>query len=58
MGQIASSNIGYSGGKNDAVYHYHSVYDSFTWMEKCVGPSLSPLSSPRLLGISGPSAFV
>ena len=34
MRQIASGNIGFTGGKGDSVYHYHSVYDSFTWQEK------------------------
>jgi len=32
--QVASGNMGYSGGPKDPVYHYHSIYDSFTWQEK------------------------
>ncbi|WVQ80772.1 hypothetical protein IAT38_002877 [Cryptococcus sp. DSM 104549] len=31
---IASSDLGYTGGPKDAVYHYHSIYDSFTWQQK------------------------
>ena len=25
-------------GPKDAVYHYHSIYDSFTWMDKFADP--------------------
>ncbi|OCF36828.1 membrane protein [Kwoniella heveanensis BCC8398] len=31
---IASSDLGYTGGPKDAVYHYHSIYDSYTWQAK------------------------
>ncbi|AAW40887.2 protein-vacuolar targeting-related protein, putative [Cryptococcus deneoformans JEC21] len=31
---IASSELGHKGGPKDAVYHYHSIYDSFTWQKK------------------------
>ncbi|KAL0250490.1 hypothetical protein I308_102668 [Cryptococcus tetragattii IND107] len=31
---IASSDLGYKSGPQDAVYHYHSIYDSFTWQKK------------------------
>ncbi|KAK8864419.1 hypothetical protein IAR55_001667 [Kwoniella newhampshirensis] len=31
---IASSDMGYGGGPKDPVYHYHSIYDSFTWQQK------------------------
>ncbi|KAJ5788507.1 Peptidase M28 [Penicillium paradoxum] len=31
---IASLDFGFGRGKNDPVYHYHSNYDSFAWMEK------------------------
>ncbi|KIR33868.1 membrane protein [Cryptococcus deuterogattii MMRL2647] len=31
---IASSDLGYKSGPKDAVYHYHSIYDSFTWQKK------------------------
>ncbi|KAI5805092.1 vacuolar protein sorting-associated protein 70 [Geopyxis carbonaria] len=29
---IASLDVGFTDGANDAVYHYHSDYDSFHWM--------------------------
>ncbi|KAH8780867.1 glutamate carboxypeptidase II [Diaporthe sp. PMI_573] len=29
---ISSVDVGSSGGANDAVYHYHSNYDSYHWM--------------------------
>ena len=35
---IPSMDFGYGNGKNDAVYHYHSNYDSFGWMEKYGDP--------------------
>ncbi|KAJ5769658.1 hypothetical protein N7520_004217 [Penicillium odoratum] len=31
---IASLNFGFGPAANDPVYHYHSNYDSFAWMEK------------------------
>lgn len=31
---IASLDFGFGRGANDPVYHYHSNYDSFAWMEK------------------------
>nr|KIR50369.1 membrane protein [Cryptococcus bacillisporus CA1280] len=31
---IASSDLGYKSGPKDAVYHYHSIYDSYTWQKK------------------------
>ncbi|KAJ5308897.1 hypothetical protein PENANT_c013G05105 [Penicillium antarcticum] len=31
---IASLDFGFGRGKTDPVYHYHSNYDSFEWMEK------------------------
>ncbi|KAJ5917723.1 Peptidase M28 [Penicillium verhagenii] len=31
---IASLDFGFGRGQNDPVYHYHSNYDSFAWMEK------------------------
>ncbi|KAI5960832.1 VPS70 [Candida pseudojiufengensis] len=31
---IPSFDLGFSGGKNDPIYHYHSNYDSYHWMEK------------------------
>lgn len=34
--QIASSDLAYKSGPKDAVYHYHSIYDSFTWQKEYV----------------------
>lgn len=31
---VASGDIGYTGGPKTPVYHYHSIYDSFTWQDK------------------------
>ncbi|KAI5950120.1 VPS70 [Candida jiufengensis] len=31
---IPSFDLGFSGGKKDPIYHYHSNYDSYHWMEK------------------------
>lgn len=31
---IASLDFGFGRGDNDPVYHYHSNYDSFAWMDK------------------------
>ena len=36
---ISSLDIGFGPGENDPVYHYHSNYDSFHWMEKFGDPS-------------------
>ena len=30
---IASSDVGFSRGRDDPVYHYHSIYDSEYWQE-------------------------
>jgi N-acetylated-alpha-linked acidic dipeptidase len=35
---IASIDFGYGAGPTDPVYHYHSNYDSFGWMEKFGDP--------------------
>ncbi|EIW70651.1 hypothetical protein TREMEDRAFT_29057 [Tremella mesenterica DSM 1558] len=35
---IASTSLGFSSGPKDPVYHYHSTYDTFTWMEKYGDP--------------------
>ncbi|KZW04009.1 Zn-dependent exopeptidase [Exidia glandulosa HHB12029] len=35
---IASSDGGFGGAKGDAVYHYHSVYDSERWQEVYADP--------------------
>ncbi|KAI3406122.1 VPS70 [Candida oxycetoniae] len=31
---IPSVDLGFTGGKDDPIYHYHSNYDSYHWMEK------------------------
>ncbi|CDK27325.1 unnamed protein product [Kuraishia capsulata CBS 1993] len=36
---IPSLDIGFDSGKNDAVYHYHSNYDSYHWMHTFVDPN-------------------
>jgi N-acetylated-alpha-linked acidic dipeptidase len=35
---IASIDMGAGGGPNDPVYHYHSNYDSYAWMERFGDP--------------------
>ncbi|KAL4881239.1 hypothetical protein BJY04DRAFT_61961 [Aspergillus karnatakaensis] len=35
---IPSYDLGFSRGRNDPVYHYHSNYDSFDWMQKYGDP--------------------
>ena len=35
---VASSDFGFGNGPKDAVYHYHSNYDSFAWMERFGDP--------------------
>lgn len=35
---IASTDFSFGGGPNDAVYHYHSIYDSHTWLAKYGDP--------------------
>ena len=31
---VPSVDLGFAGGPHDAVYHYHSNYDSFAWMDR------------------------
>ena len=31
---VPSVDLGFGGGPHDAVYHYHSNYDSFAWMDR------------------------
>ncbi|CAK4031777.1 Zn-dependent exopeptidase [Lecanosticta acicola] len=35
---ISSIDVGFGAGPNDPVYHYHSNYDSFYWMDKFGDP--------------------
>ncbi|RAH73453.1 M28 family metallopeptidase [Aspergillus aculeatinus CBS 121060] len=36
---VASYDLGFGRGPTDAVYHYHSNYDSFDWMDRFGDPS-------------------
>ncbi len=36
---VPSIDLGYGYGPNSAPYHYHSVYDSFDWMERFCDPT-------------------
>jgi N-acetylated-alpha-linked acidic dipeptidase len=36
--QVASSNTGFGGAEGDAVYHYHSIFDSERWQEVYADP--------------------
>ncbi|KAF2010572.1 N-acetylated-alpha-linked acidic dipeptidase-like protein [Aaosphaeria arxii CBS 175.79] len=38
---IASFSLGFGPGGNSSIYHYHSNYDSFDWMEKFGDPDFS-----------------
>lgn len=52
---IASSDIGYAftPANQDAVYHYHSNYDSFYWMERFGDPSFKRITTiAKFLGIA------
>lgn len=35
---VTSVDLGFGNGKGDPVYHYHSNYDSYHWMEKFADP--------------------
>ena len=37
--QVASTDEGFSRGSSDAVYHYHSIYDSQHWQETYADPT-------------------
>lgn len=38
---IPCIDMGFGGGDEDAVYHYHSNYDSFSWMDKFGDPGFA-----------------
>ncbi|KAK0630117.1 hypothetical protein B0T17DRAFT_490733 [Bombardia bombarda] len=38
---IPSIDVGFNGGLEDPVYHYHSNYDSFYWMQKYGDPGFT-----------------
>lgn len=49
---IPSMDFGYGNGPNDPVYHYHSNYDSFGWMEAFGDPGwLHHTTMAQLLGL-------
>lgn len=50
---IASLDFGYKGGPKDAVYHYHSIYDSFFWQETYSDPGFHRhVEIAKVLGLS------
>ncbi|PWN53362.1 Zn-dependent exopeptidase [Violaceomyces palustris] len=50
---IASTNIGYQRQDGDPVYHYHSNYDSFAWMDKFSDPGFKKhVSIAQILGVA------
>lgn len=50
---IASVDMGFQGGAGDPVYHYHSNYDSFYWMEKYGDPGFTRhLAASQWLGLA------
>lgn len=49
---IPSIDFGFTGGAGDAVYHYHSNYDSFHWMDTFVDPDWKlHATSAKILGL-------
>ncbi|UZJ52949.1 hypothetical protein CBS101457_002269 [Exobasidium rhododendri] len=38
---IASADLGFQAGPTDAIYHYHSNYDSFHWMKEYGDPKFA-----------------
>ncbi|KLT44260.1 Zn-dependent exopeptidase [Cutaneotrichosporon oleaginosum] len=38
---VAATDFSFKGGPKDPVYHYHSVYDSHTWMRKFGDPEFA-----------------
>lgn len=45
---IASSDTGFGGTPQDAVYHYHSIYDTQRWQELHADPGFHRAVSSRL----------
>lgn len=51
---IPSVSFGFSRGHNDAVYHYHSNYDSFDWMRRFGDPGWQyHVTSTKLFSLLG-----
>ena len=49
---IASGSNGFGNGPKDPVYHYHSIYDSFHWMEKFGDPGFHRhADTAKILGV-------
>jgi N-acetylated-alpha-linked acidic dipeptidase len=49
---IPSVSLGFGPQKNSAVYHYHSIYDSFDWMQKFGDPGFHyHIAAARVLGV-------
>lgn len=49
---IPSIDMGFAGAENDAVYHYHSNYDSFHWMATYGDPGFKyHVAAAKLLGL-------
>ena len=49
---VASGNIGFDGGPKSAVYHYHSIYDSFAWQDKFSDPGFhTHVDAAKILGL-------
>ncbi|KAJ9099261.1 hypothetical protein QFC21_004142 [Naganishia friedmannii] len=49
---VASTDMGYGFGPNDPVYHYHSIYDSYTWQEKYGDPGFHRhVAAAKVLGL-------
>lgn len=50
---IASTNVGYGRAKTDPVYHYHSNFDSMSWMAEFGDPTFERhLAVSKLLGLT------
>jgi N-acetylated-alpha-linked acidic dipeptidase len=50
---VPSMDFGYGTGPGDAVYHYHSNFDSFHWMDKYGDPGwLHQVAIAKLLGLT------
>jgi N-acetylated-alpha-linked acidic dipeptidase len=49
---VASTDMGYGGGPNDPPYHYHSIYDSFTWQSRYGDPGfVKHTAAAKMLGL-------
>lgn len=46
---VASTDFSFKGGPKDPVYHYHSIYDSHTWMAKLGDPGFKKHAEGALI---------